>query len=138
MKAEGIITAISDKGDRYAIQLDKKDWYNGWGQTQSKKGDKISIKYGTNNGFKNITKVETIENTQNTENTDRQTGIAESARLRRKTDCLKMSVEIAIASKEKVTQEEMKKVAQEFFDWVENNEVKTSEFKVPVTKTMQG
>lgn len=60
-KVTGVITAISQKEDKYGIAIGKGNWYNGFGQAPCNKGDKVEIDYEQNGTFKNVKGCKVLE-----------------------------------------------------------------------------
>ena len=53
-KVKGVITAVSQKEDKYGIAMGTGNWFNGYGKAPCNKGDEVEITYQVNNNFKNI------------------------------------------------------------------------------------
>lgn len=108
---KGIVGGVNKKADRYGIIIDDI-WYNGKGDCPVKKDDEVEIEYELNGTWKNIQNIKVL-----TSAPTQQSGIPETARLRRKTDCLRMAVDMHLSDK----QVDIIKSAEMLVDWVEND-----------------
>ena len=59
-KTTGIVYRISQKDKTFGIYIDD-EWYNGFGKSPAKKGDKVEIEWKKSGDFRNITKVTITE-----------------------------------------------------------------------------
>lgn len=142
MKAQGTVKFVSNKEGKYGIQLENSEvWYNGFGNTPAQKGEFIEFNYTVveKNGkkYQNVSEVISTKKQDKIERTDKQSGIEETARLRRKTDCLGFAINLVECEFLKgATLTTIKEIAEEFENWVEGKQDKLG--GIPVIKSIQG
>lgn len=110
-KITGTTKAVSNKDGKYGINVNDI-WYNGFGSCPANKGDFVEIEFEVNGIYKNIKQIEVTKGKPSN-----QESINESARLRRRTDCLRMACDLVIAKV--IKQDEMNKKALELVEFVE-------------------
>lgn len=121
-KQTGTVEAVSNKDDKYGFRMNNV-WYNGFGDSPVNRGEEVEVEYEVNGNFKNVRKVNILK-----EKPSRQSGIEETARLRRKTDCLRMAVDLHINDKET----KILPTAEKLSNWVEG----TTFIGIPVEKEL--
>ena len=59
-KVTGTITAVSNKGGKYGINMNSS-WYNGFGDSPANKGDEVENEFEINGNFNNVKKVTVLK-----------------------------------------------------------------------------
>ncbi|MEK6880554.1 MAG: hypothetical protein AABY22_13135 [Nanoarchaeota archaeon] len=125
---KGIVKAVSNKDGKYGIKIGEY-WMNAFGECPVKKGDEVEIEYEVNGNYKNIKNIKTTK--PYVEDNIKQDGISETARLRRKTDCIGYAIELVKCGFIKDTSiKEIKKTAEELENWIEDKSPKL--FGIPI------
>ncbi|MCH7534160.1 MAG: hypothetical protein IH948_00140 [Bacteroidetes bacterium] len=96
MKVKGIVSAVSQKGDRYGILIDEK-WYNGQGNPGVNKGAEIEIEFETDGKWNSVTGLNVLKEAE--ESKESSTGFGRKPESIIKTDCYRMAVDLCIADK---------------------------------------
>ena len=118
----GNVKAVSDKGDKYAIQLENGLWYNGWGKSEAVKGDTVQMSYIVNGTFNNVKVMTVLEHPKNIEKKEDRFGRDPKVIVR--TDCLRMAVDMLIAGKHSG---DLYQLAERHNNWIEGIEFKPAE-----------
>jgi len=119
-KVKGVITAVSQKEDKYGIAMGTGNWFNGYGKAPCNKGDEVEITYQVNNNFKNIDQVYVSTKTTESEvPSDSNKYNLQMSKLKNKTNARICALTCAKDMVEKGSQPEVViNLAKQYVDWI--------------------
>lgn len=113
---QGTVKAVSNKDGKYGINIEDI-WYNGFGSAPCNKGDEVSVEFEVSGNWKNVKKVEVTKKVE-IQSSPRDQQINESAKLRRRTDCLGYALKML--ELKLIEQSNLLDNAELFVEWVEH------------------
>lgn len=125
MEFKGIIETVNPAKtktgkDTYSLKIDGQ-YFSGFGESPAKQGDDVIVDYVENQvgdkTFKNIGTVTVTKASPVPKST--QESIEGTAFLRRRTDCMRMAIDLVIAKD--ISTEQVYDKAEDLFKWVESS-----------------